>query len=126
MAALEKRYARAIYRLASAPNADHESLARTLRKHLAATGREKLLPRIVFELNRLAAAQKLTAPHIEVATEAEASEAKTAAAQQGIYAEPVVVPNLIRGWRASAKGIQVDTSAKRMLIDMYRSIAARA
>ena len=121
---MEKQYALAIHRHLTAPGADADALMRTLVQHLEKAGRLKLLPRIARELKRLDARKSRTADRIEVATERDSAEAVETARSLGISAEPVVVPELVSGWRAFGKGSMIDRSGKRALLDLYRSITA--
>jgi hypothetical protein len=63
------------------------------------------------------------APIIEVAHAHESAEAIKQAASHGIHVEHAQVnPALIKGWRATGNGKLIDHSAKRELIDLYRSV----
>lgn len=113
---LERIYAEA---LAKAEKPD----AKSLFAHLQATGRMKLLPGIKRELLRMQERERKLAPKLAVASEAEQAHAKKEAAELGIEAAEVTIDHsLIRGWRATAKGVLVDHSAKRALVDLYRQI----
>lgn len=125
MSSIAEQYARAIAELAAKPGADPAAISKKLNEHLSKTGRMKLAPRIVAELARLRERSKATAPTLEVASESEIEAAKADAAALGITAEPVVVPSLIRGWRISGNSQLTDRSAKRALVDLYRSITSR-
>lgn len=125
MASLENRYAVALSRLAAEPGADAAALAKKLETHLKETGRSKLTPRIVAELGRIRERSRLTRPSIEVSSEGEMAAAQHDAKELGIDADVAIVPSLIRGWRVSGNGHLTDRTAKRALIDLYRSITAR-
>lgn len=124
MASLAEQYARAIVDLAEKPGADPAAISTKLNEHLAKTGRMKLAPRIAAELGRLRERSKATAPTLEVASKEEIAAAKADAEALGVAAEPVVVPSLIHGWRISNGSQLTDRSAKRALIDLYRSITS--
>ena len=119
---MEKEYAQAVSSALS-KGTDEKKLVDGLLKHLNAVGRAKLLPAILRELKKDLARKDVLLPHVEAASEAEASDAKKMAAAVGIEVKNVAVnPSLIRGWRARLGGSLVDVSGKRALIDLYRSI----
>lgn len=120
---MEKQYAEAIYR-SSQQGTDPDVLMRTLSEHLRSRGRLKLLPRILRELKRLHARRSRSKDRIEIAGEQYRSEAIDTARSLGMAAEPVIVPDLVSGWRAFGKGSMIDRSGKRALLDLYRSITA--
>ncbi len=100
-----------------------EEIVERLIAHLASSGRVKLLPQIHAELRRIAARRTALAPRVEVASEHEATAALAAARHAGIDARTAVVNrSLIRGWRARARGVLVDRSAKAALVDIYRNV----
>lgn len=121
---MQKEYAQAIDRLVRERGMKEDEIFKKLRAHLAETGRLKLLPQIAEELRTLEARRALSAPELEVATEAERGEAEAAAKAQGITAKATVNPHLIHGWRLRANGRITDRSAKRVLIDIYRKAIA--
>jgi hypothetical protein len=73
----------------------------TFIAHLRATGRLKLLPRVLRELRVEAARAKRLGAKMETAKEN---------------------PALISGWRKIENGILTDTTGKRALLDIYKSI----
>jgi len=120
---MEKQYAQAIAHMHATSDKDEATLVSGLVRHLKATGRLKLLPRIVLELKNLSLRTAKLAPLLEVATSGEESRAKESLKQQGVVVENVSVnPSLIRGWRARADGLLWDHSAKRALTDIYKQI----
>jgi F0F1-type ATP synthase delta subunit len=120
---MQKLYAKAIDELAQTSGANAKKLAAQLSAHLAASGRSKLLPGILRELRILAARRAKLEPALEVASQAEADEALREAKKEGIIATKTRVNHdLIKGWRARSGGTLIDRSAKRSLIDLYRSV----
>jgi len=120
---MEKQYAQAIAHMHATSGKDEGTLVAGLVRHLKATGRLKLLPRIVLELKNLSLRTAKLAPLLEVATSGDESRAKESLKQQGVVVENVSVnPSLIRGWRARADGLLWDHSAKRALTDIYKQI----
>lgn len=120
---MDKLYAKALDELAHTEGAKADELVKRLRQHLAATGREKLLPGILRELKVLEARREKLAPSVEVASEHEAKAALSEAKAEGITASKAYVNHaLIKGWRARMGGKLVDRSAKQGLIDLYRKV----
>lgn len=113
---LARTYAQVLARSDSRDTADK------LVQHLKARGRAKLLPAILRELKEMQARMQTLAPTLEVAREADAHTAETAAKAEGIDAKARVNHALIRGWRARSGSKLIDRSGKRMLIDLYRSV----
>lgn len=70
--------------------------------HLKRTGRLKLLPAVLRELDRGAAHAKKFAPRKETAADN---------------------PSLVSGWRTIEDGLLTDHTAKSALIDIYKKIA---
>ena len=123
--AATKLYAQALFEASQKEGANAKTLVKNLARHLEADGRVKLLPAILRDLQRLDAAQAKLAPTVEVAHAHESAAALKSAKQYGIHAEHASVnPALIKGWRATDNGKLIDHSAKRELIDLYRSITA--
>lgn len=118
---MEKEYAQALSQSVRR-GADEATLVEGLVAHLKEEGRTKLLPGILRELKRLEARNSKLAPSIEVASEAEAASAKSAAESVGITAPVTINPSLIRGWRARSGSTLVDRSAKQALVDLYQKI----
>ncbi len=119
---MEKEYAQALYELATKPDASADELVKKLVAHLKETGREKLLPGIARELNRLGARKAAFGETLEVASAAEAPRAEQEARELGITAAARVNGNLVSGWRARAGSRIIDRSGKRALLDLYRTI----
>lgn len=116
-------YADALARLPEDAPAD--AVVAALTRALAAKGRTKLLPAILAELRAKEGRKLATKPVVEVAKESEKSKALTAAKSEGIEAaETVVNPALLSGWRARGKGLLVDRSGKKNLVDLYRKITS--
>ncbi len=116
-------YAHAIHRLIES-GSDEAKLGDTLVAHLKASGRMKLLPGILAELNANAKRGAMVADTVEVAHEADAHVALAEAKTLGVIASKAHVNHtLLSGWRAKSKGTLVDRSGKRALIDLYRKIA---
>jgi F0F1-type ATP synthase delta subunit len=120
---MEKQYAQAIAHMHATSDKDEATLMSGLVRHLKATGRLKLLPRIVIELKNLSLRAAKLAPTLEVATSSEEKGAKEVLTRQGVHVEHTIVnPSLIRGWRARSNGLLWDRSAKRALTDIYKQI----
>lgn len=116
-------YAQALFNAAHKDGADAKKLVANLTKHLGIQGRTKLLPGILRSLQRLEARNAKLASVVEVAHAGESAKALKAAAAVGIHAAHAQVnESLIKGWRASSNSKLADASAKRSLIDLYRSI----
>lgn len=119
---MEKAYAQALAQAVRRGD-DEATLVAGLTAHLKREGRAKLLPGIVRELKRVAAAEATLTPQIEVASEAEVVAAQAAAREQGIDTQVTRInPDLIRGWRARAGSRLIDRSAKHALVDLYQRI----
>lgn len=119
---MEKAYAQALHN-AVAQGAKEDAVFESLKAQLSATGRLKLLPRILFELRSLSSRKGAMAPLVEAASESGKAEALKGAKEAGIDVQTVVVnESLISGWRAQKEGLLVDRSGKRALIDLYRRI----
>lgn len=119
---MEKAYAQALAE-SIGRGTDEDKLVQGLVRHLKEEGRMKLLPSILAELKRVDARSRALAPSLEVASDAEAAAAKSAAALAGIDASSVTVnPSLIKGWRARSGSSLVDRSAKQALVDLYQKI----
>lgn len=120
---MQKMYAQALVNLSLQEGANKKALVEKLIQHLHESGRTKLLPKILRELKIHEARSEKKGSHIEVATQADAHEAQTEAARQGIVgAKAHVNHDLIRGWRAKNDSVLIDHSAKQGLIDLYRAI----
>lgn len=118
-----RTYVEAIHRLRSA-GVDEKKIGDNLVAHLKSRGALKLLPGILTELRAYEARMRSVEATVETAKESGASTALAGAKDAGITATKAVVnPSLISGWRARAKGILVDHSGKRALLDLYRKVA---
>lgn len=69
--------------------------------HVRRTGRLKLLPRVLRELNQEAAREKRLSHTVETAAEN---------------------PSLISGWRKLENGVLTDHTGKKALLDIYKNI----
>lgn len=119
---MEKEYALSL-KESLARGTDEAKLVDGLMQHLKEEGRMKLLPGILRELKALDARSRVNAGVVEVASEAEAVSALSAAKAEGIEAATATVnPSLIRGWRARKEGTLIDRSAKQALVDLYQKI----
>jgi F0F1-type ATP synthase delta subunit len=121
MATLAQQYATALMRLST--TLGPELVVQKLETTLRTRGRLKLAPQIARELARLRA--RTSEPTLEVASEAEVSAAVAAAHRYGVTVSPTINPALIRGWRATTDSLLHDRSAKRALVNLYRSITSR-
>ena len=119
-------YTRILEHLAESEDKKTAELAvNKLIAHLKMAGRIKMLPQIARELRAVYARKLALAAVVEVAKEKHAAQALREAAKAGIHAKKAKVNHaLIHGWRAQANGLLVDRSAKRALLDIYRSVTA--
>lgn len=120
---MHKEYAQALYNLAHQPNAHAADLVKKLVAQLKESGREKLLPHILREYQRLEARSQSLNESLEVASEHEKADAVREAKQLGIEAHPRINKDLVSGWRAQKGSRIIDRSGKRALLDLYRTIA---
>ncbi len=119
---LERTYATALSN-AFSQGKDASELVDGLVRHLKATGRMKLLPRIKQMLVEGEAYAKKTTSILEVARKEDEAEAVAEAKKEGIDVQEVRInDSLIRGWRARSKGMLIDRSAKHSLVEMYKNI----
>lgn len=119
---MEKTYAQALAR-SIGNGISEEAAVSGLVAHLARQGRSKLLPGILREMKRLAAAEAKLAPTVEVARAEDAETALSAARAAGInVSEASVNPSLVRGWRARSGSRLIDRSGKQALVDLYQRI----
>jgi|SRR6185312_6441163 len=131
MERMEQAYAQALWQMIESgmePKKALHALVETLKSH----GREALLPRISRAFSRLAEREtRKKAIIVSVAREKDAHgatrEAKRVLDEIGADAKDIEVKideSLIGGWRLEGKGILVDNSFKKSLLDMYnRAIA---
>lgn len=115
--------------LAAAAETEDEAIATKavakLVEHLEANGRIKMLSQIARELELVKRRRESLKPLVEVARNEDAQEALAGAKEAGIEVKTAVVnDSLIRGWRARAKGVVIDRSAKRALVDIYQKVTA--
>ncbi|HUX81133.1 MAG TPA: F0F1 ATP synthase subunit delta [Candidatus Paceibacterota bacterium] len=117
-------YTRLLEAAAETGSAEVAQVAVTkLMMHLQSSGRVNMLPQIVRELRKVAAYRHTLRPRVEVASQKEAPEALSAAAEFGIHApEATINPSLIRGWRAQENGRLIDHSAKHALAHIYQKV----
>lgn len=118
-------YTRLLETTAEVEETDAANTAVTrLIAHLKSTGRMRTLPRIVRELERVAARRVALRAIVEVASKEEGARALHASERAGISTKRFVVnPSLIRGWRARENGRLIDRSAKRALVQIYQRVA---
>lgn len=115
-------YVQALTR-AIASGTSEATAADNLITHLKASGRMKLMPRILQELKALDARHTAREAHVEVAHAHDAEEALRQASEAGVKARTTRVNHsLISGWRAHTAGTLVDRSGKRALLDIYRRV----
>ncbi|MEA2701503.1 MAG: hypothetical protein QOE22_212 [Candidatus Parcubacteria bacterium] len=118
---MEKAYAKAIDSLL-ASGMKEEEVFRKLLAQLKESGRMKLLPQLLRELETQAKRKSARGPMLEVALPSEAKGAEAAAQKEGVSAKAVMNPDLIRGWRLTTADTLIDRSGKRALIDLYRKV----
>ncbi len=93
--------------------------------HLRSVGRLKMLPSIASELRLIEARRKALRPTVEVARKEDAEYGLKEAKAHGIETkEAIVNTSLISGWRGSYKGMLVDRTGKRSLIDIYKNVTS--
>ncbi len=115
-------YAKAIERLIASGESEAK-IGDNLIAQLKSRGRLKLLSGILSELTLMKARGTTVAPRVEVAHDKDAVQALTEARMLGIDAKEAHVHHaLISGWRAQNKGLLVDRSGKRALLDLYRNV----
>lgn len=123
---METSYAQALWRLIENGMEPKKAL-RALVESLKLRGREALLPRIARAFERLAAREtKRNAVVVSVAHEKDAHKAKrevkTLLEEIGADSKDVdlhIDASLIGGWRFEGKGMLVDKSFKKSLLEMY-------
>jgi F0F1-type ATP synthase delta subunit len=115
---MEKSYAKAIDSLL-ASGMKEEDVVKKLLAHLRESGRMKLLPQLLRELETQAKRKQGREPMLEVASE---SEVKAAEKEAGTDVKASVNPDLISGWRLTTADTLIDRSGKRALIDLYRKV----
>ncbi len=127
---MENAYAQALWKMVER-GMDHKKAVNALRETLREHGRESLLPRIGRAFARIAArdAKKndLVLTIAEEKGEAAAKrDAKEVLKDLGIEGDlkTQVDDALIGGWRLEGRGVLVDSSYKKQLLEIYnRSIA---
>lgn len=119
---MERDYAIAITH-ALARGTSEETVVANLRAELTKTGRLKLLPGILRELEALEARSATLTSVVEVAREEDSKQALEEARSAGIDAHKATVnPSLISGWRARSGSTLIDRSGKHALVDLYHRI----
>ncbi len=128
---MEQAYAQALWKMVER-GMDHKRALTALRETLREHGRESLLPRIGKAFARIAArdAKKndivLTVADAKDIHKAE-KEAKEFLSSEGgssLGGKTQVDDTLIGGWRLEGRGVLVDNSYKKQLLEIYnRSIA---
>jgi F0F1-type ATP synthase delta subunit len=123
---MEESYAQALMSLIEGGMEPREAL-HALVESLKIRGREALLPRIARAFERIAAREmKKNAVIVSVAHEKDANgakkEVKPLLEEIGADSKEVEIridESLIGGWRFEGKGVLVDNSFKKSLLDMY-------
>ncbi|HTR18796.1 MAG TPA: F0F1 ATP synthase subunit delta [Candidatus Paceibacterota bacterium] len=123
---MEKSYAQALWQLVEEGMEPKKAL-HALVESLKVRGREALLPRIARAFERLATREmKKNAIIVSVAREKDTHKAKreVKAILEEIGADSKNLDvqldeSLIGGWRLEGKGVLVDKSFKKSLLDMY-------
>lgn len=125
---MEQAYAAALWKLVEG-GMEHRKAVTALRETLKNQGRERLLPRIARAFQRIAVRDaKKNDLVLTVAAEKEgATAAREAAAilkEMGIEADlkTHVDDSLIGGWRLEGRGVLVDQSYKKQLLDIYNAV----
>ncbi|HEY4526296.1 MAG TPA: F0F1 ATP synthase subunit delta [Candidatus Paceibacterota bacterium] len=123
---MERVYAEALWEMVEKGKAAHEAVA-ALKKMLEARGRLALLPRIGKAFQRLAAKEaKKNTCTLTIARQKDAQKAVKEVEQ--VLAElkigdtdlcETVDESLIGGWRLEGRGMLVDQSWKKALLDIY-------
>ena len=122
---IERTYAQALVNVTSREGADEGMSVDNLVAHLKASGRMKLLPRILAELRAMTMHGKTLAGTVEVAHEKDSARALKTAKEAGMnVAHTSVNKSLLSGFRIRAGGMLHDESGKRALIDLYRKIVS--
>ena len=122
---IERTYAQALINVTSRDGADEKKSVDNLVAQLKASGRMKLLPRILGELRAMTMHGKTLAGTVEVAHEKDSAHALKIAKEAGMnVAHTTVNKSLISGFRLRAGGTLRDESGKRALIDLYRKIVS--
>jgi F0F1-type ATP synthase delta subunit len=124
---MTEQYAQAIWNLSHKEGADPKNIVKRVVARLKESGRLKLLPQILVELQKIEARQAKVTSSVEVASEHEAHTALKAAATHGIHATKATInDSLISGWRATGnvdgKEKLIDSSAKRSLLELYQAV----
>ena len=123
---MEQAYAQALWQIIESGTQPKKAV-HALVESLKAKNREALLPRIARAFERLAERQmRKNAVVVSVAREKDAHaakrEAKKLLAEIGASAKELgihIEENLIGGWRLEGKGILVDRSFRKQLLEMY-------
>lgn len=123
---MEQAYAQALWQMIERGMEPKQAL-RALVASLKARGREALLPRIARAFERLAEREtRKNAVIVSVASEKDAAHASREAKRllddlkmATNDVEVAIDESLIGGWRLEGKGMLVDHSFKRSLLEMY-------
>lgn len=125
---MEKAYAAALWKMVEG-GMEHRKAVSAIRETLKNQGRERLLPRVARAFERIALREaKKNDLVLTVAAEKEGAAAKRDAAtllkSMGIEADlkTQVDDTLIGGWRLEGKGVLVDQSYKKHLLDIYNAV----
>lgn len=128
---MEQEYAQALWQMIESGTQPKPAL-HALVESLKARGREMLLPRIARAFERLAARElQKNALVVSVAHEKDSARAKREAKrildELSVDAKDIDVKtdeSLIGGWRLEGRGILIDESFKKKLLDMYNAAIA--
>lgn len=126
---METAYATALWKIIEG-GTDHRKAVMALREKLQQDGREALLPRIARAFERIAEREaKKNDIILSVAKESDERKAKSAAkealASMKVETDTLkthVDESLIGGWRLEGKGVLVDNSYKKQLLDLYHRV----
>jgi F0F1-type ATP synthase delta subunit len=123
---MEQAYAQALWKIVERGTTPHKAVVQ-LQESLKASGRLALMPRIARAFGRIAEREaKSTDLVLTIASEAHESSAKRAAKEvlkeMEIDADlkTQVDDTLIGGWRLEGKGVLLDHSYKKQLLDIYQ------
>lgn len=127
---MEQAYATALWKMIDG-GMDHKKAVAMLRESLTMSGRGMLLSRIARAFARIAERESkkndlvltVAAKHAESDASREAKQALKMLHIEGDL-KTQVDDTLIGGWRLEGRGVLIDASYKKQLLDMYyRSIA---
>ena len=123
---MHELYAQALWEMVNEGKQPHDAVA-LLRKNLEAKGRSALMPKIAKAFERLAAKEaRKNNVVLTIARQKDAHAAATAAKRmlehnglQEVTMEQKVDESLIGGWRLEGRGILVDHSWKKELLEIF-------